>query len=263
MNKLNLHARVFLALVRRQVCKARELYTHVFVDGMFQAVAQYILICYFFPVMGMPIALIAPMYLGGMIAMVFSTGFTAAFNQQFDLKGNRIIDYHLTLALTPAWLMSVYILRGMMNMVVVTIPFLFLSLYIFPHFALPIEIKWMSLMGIYSLMLLCFSVWYQAASFAYEFQWFLNNLWPRRLFFVFLFGCLFIPFHAIYKVSPYLAYAFLWNPMTYCAEGLCASLFPADPYLSVTVCLAVLGMYTLVGMKALSSGMRKRLDPVL
>lgn len=263
MNKENLSVRVFLALLSRQLYKARELYTHVFVDGIFQATAQYILICYFFPIMGMPISLIAPMYLGGMIAMIFSTGFTAAFNQQFDLKGNRIIDYHLTLALTPGWLMSVYNIRSMMNMIVVTLPFLLLSMYIFPHFALPIEIKWMHLIAIYSLMLLCFSIWYQAASFTYEFHWFLNNLWPRRLFFVFLFGCLFIPFHVLYKVSPVVAYAFLWNPITYCAEGMCASLFPAEPYLPFGVCFAVLGIYTLVGVKALSNGMRKRLDPVL
>lgn len=262
MNALRSNARIFAALMRRELYRGKELCTQATIDGAFQAGSQYILICYLFPIMGMPKALIAPMYIGAIIAMVFSAGFSSAFNQLFDLRGNRIIDYHLTLPITKTWLMAVYIARSMISMALATIPFFLLALYMTSLFSITVEYKPFSFVAFYVLTLLCFSIWYQASSFAYELHWFLNNMWPRRLFFIFLFGCLFIPWSAIYAVSPFVAYIFLCNPITYIAEGWCASVLPSATYLPLSVCFLVVSVSIAFGIKALSFCMRKRLDPV-
>lgn len=262
MNALTHTIRTVIALMHREVYKSKELCTQALIDGAFQAAAQYILICYMFPVIGMPPALIAPMYIGAIIAMLFTAGFTTAFNQLFDLKGIRIINYHLTLPISTTWLMIVYVARSMISMGLATIPFFLLALYMVPLFSIPLALKPVSFIVLYSLTLICFAVWYLAASFAYELDWFLTNMWPRRLFFIFLFGCLFIPWSAIYKVSPLVAYIFLCNPMTYIAEGWCATLLPSTTYLPLPLCFFVVMLSIAFGCKALSHCMQKRLDPV-
>jgi hypothetical protein len=149
-----------------------------------------------------------------------------------------------------------------MVMAFATFPFFLLALYMVPLFSIPLAIKPFLFLVMYILTLICFAIWYQAASFAYELDWFLTNMWPRRLFFIFLFGCLFIPWSAVYRVSPLLASIFLCNPITYIAEGWCASLFPSASYLSLSLCFFVIVVAILCGCKALFYYMKKRLDPV-
>lgn len=262
MNRYESDIRVFYALMQRELHGFGKTSKESLLDGVVQCATQMVLLFFLFPAIGMPTLLIGPMYIGSMISMLFSTGFSYAFKQLFDLRGARIIDYHLTLPLNKTWLMIAYSARAMIQMFMTTIPFALLAVYLSTTGWVTFEVKPLAFAIIYFLTLILFAVWYQTASFRYDLPWVLNNLWPRRLFFLFLFGCLFMPWHAIYAVCPCIAYIFLCNPITYVAEGWRASLLPANPYLPLPICGVVVSICVALGIMALATSMRKRLDPV-
>lgn len=255
-------ARVFAALMRREVYGLQEIFKEAMLDGLAQCGTQVLILCYLFPAIGMSSTLVGPMFIGSFLAMFFSHGFSIAFKQLFDLRSERVIDYHLTLPLSTSWLMAAYIARAAVQMVIVSIPFMIASVYVFHTASVTLEFKPLIFGLLYSMTMLCFILWYQVASFWYELDWFLDNLWPRRIFFLFLFSCLFFPWSAVDAASPLFGYIFLCNPITYIAEGLRASIMPAHQYLSIKACFIVLSIIIGTGLWTLGISMKRRLDPV-
>jgi len=262
MNSWRIDARVFCALMKREWYTIVDTSKDSLIDGTVHLGVQFILIRFLFPTLGMPNSLIAPLFVGSIITILFIQGFTTTFNQVFDLQGPRVIDYYLTLPLRPAWLMGVYIARTMLSIAVTTLPFFFIGLPLLGS-VLNLDLKIVTFSALYLLMLLCFSLWYTAAGFWYNLTWVLNNLWPRRIFFIFLFGCLILPWQAVYDFSPIIAYLFLWNPVTYMAEGLRASLLAVPAPIPIVASFGVTISSIGLGVIALKAGMRKRLDPVM
>ncbi len=76
---------------------------------------------------------------------------------------------------------------------------------------------------IYSITLL---IWTSFFSFSlyYEYDWFLENIWARRINPLVVFASFFFTWKAAHRFSPKISYIMLANPFTYISEGMRATL---------------------------------------
>jgi len=177
-----------------------------------------------------------------------------------DITGDQAILYELTLP-TPAWMIFFkFAISNMLQGLAISLSLLPLGLLIlmnpcpFPYFS------WIHFITIF----LCANIFY--GGFSLILAAYLNNMsqvenvWLRILFPIWYLGCYQFPWHALHKISPYLAYANLCNPMTLiCEAARSATIDPVGALPFWPSCLAILifaaGFYIL-GIH----WMKKRLD---
>lgn len=107
-----------------------------------------------------------------------------------------------------------------------------------------------------------FALLFLTLSFTYEYKWFLDNIWPRRLSPLFLLSASFFPWYKVKVFSPFFAYLFLPNPITYIIEGFRSALLGSDQYLPFSICITVLIMSIIALIAILTRAIYKRLNPV-
>jgi len=256
------HARTFCALVRRDLYVLRGAFVKSFLDGILILLTQVVITRYFFPYLGMPQELIAPLYIGTVVMMLIHQNFSLSIENLLDLQSERIIEYRLILPITPPWLMASYITRWILRMMVTTSPLIILgALLLGPAFPLT-NIQPGLFVVIYLLSALLFATYFLASSFAYSYDWFINNFWPRRLDPILTFSAFLFPWYRITDVCWWAGVISLANPVTYVAEGCRATLIANTNYLNPLLCIAILSGACIVGAYWLLSSMYKRLDPV-
>jgi len=256
------NAPVFWALLRRDLKIIRQSIFSELLDVGCLLTMQVLVFGKFLPLMGMPQENIAPLYLVSICQMLFLLGFNLAFNRVFDLKFDRFIEYHLSLPLNKKWLFGEYIVSFMIKCLVVSLPLVTAGLFLLRSVISLAHANWILFFIMYLLALLFFALFFQFLSFYYEFHWFLDNVWPRRLSPLFLLSASFFTWHKVYHFSKPLGIFFLCNPFTYITEGFRSTLLGGYPYLPIVYCVSVIALCNVLLIRLLAHAVKKTLNPV-
>ena len=99
-------------------------------------------------------------------------------------------------------------------------------------------------------------------SYYYDFEFFGNDLWPRRLTPLFCIGALFVPWYGVFQFSQKIAWLLLLNPTTYFVEGLRATFIGDGNHLALGYSLPMAFVLIMAASMLLARGVKKRFDPV-
>ena len=256
------YLRIFWMLLRRDLKVLKKRIGSMLIDGTILVITLVVIFGSLFPLLGMSQSLIAPIYLGNVVAFTLFFGYSYGLKIVFDLHYNRFIDYQLTLPLPKRWLFAKIISYFIIEALLTTIPLMTLGIMLLGKKFTLVLPNWPLFALMYFSMLLFFSSFFVAISFWYNFFWFMENLWPRRLTLLFFLSTIFTPWHSIYHFSPTTAWVTLLNPLSYITEGLRATLLGSDLYLRPSICFPAIALFIVFNIWVLNLGIKKRLDPV-
>ncbi len=254
--------RIYWKLILRDLIVIKKRYKGALIDAGIPLIVEVIVFGYLFPLMGVPHTFIGPLFLGAQTMSMFFIVGSFGFRNIFDIQYTRFIDYRLTLPLPKRWLFAATITYFMMETFIVSIPLMTIGIMLLePRFQF-IHPQWLLFMVIYLLSLCLYSLLFLGLSFYYEFDWYLQNIWPRRLSILLAISPLFYPWKAVYHFSPSIAHLMLISPLTYVAEGLRSTLIGGPYFLSIPLCIAGLIVWISIAITFAAKGIAKRLDPV-
>ena len=253
---------VFFALLWRDLKEIKSRLVGNFIDNIFLLTTSLLVFGSFLPLMGMSSTLIAPLFIGNIILIVFELGYTFSIKIVNDVKFDRFIDYHFSLPLSSTWLLVEYITKFVIEVAIITLPILVLGIFLLGNKFIIVHTNWFAFGIMYMLMLIFFATLFLYYSFAYSYEWFFSCIWTRRLDPLFLFGCVFLVWKKLYAFSRPIGIAFLFNPVTYMAEGIRATLIGGDGFLPIWACMLGVTIGIVINWLLLVPAMRKKLDHI-
>ena len=259
---MNNNRAIFTALIRRDCYILSKQIKDFLIDGTISVSTKIIVFCYLFPVMGMSKSLVGPMFIGSIVSLLFNINFAQSLRVVFDLKFNQLIYYHLTLPIDLHWLLAQKILSFTINTICITSPIIMGGIILLNSQLTIAYTNIILFLIIYLLTMFFFATFFLTLAFHCQYDWFMNNLWARRLSPLFLLSCILFPWKLLYNFWPNLAYLFLCNPCTYVAEGFRSSLLGSDQFISYTICIPIIMLTLWIAWKTLVFSVKRRLNPV-
>jgi len=186
--------------------------------------------------------------------------YPASFNLLADLEGDRIISYHLTLPLPPAF---VFLRLACFY----TINSIFLSAIVLPlckivcwnDFDL-MHINWIQyalFVITSSIFFACFTIYVTSKT---KDLMDVGAVWSRFIFPMWFFGGFQFSWNTLQTFAPRLSYLALLNPMVYITEAARASILGPNGYFNFWLCmLVIIGCSLLFAWQGFTR-MKKRLD---
>lgn len=232
------------------------------IDGCIIVFLQTLAIGQFLPLLGMPVSMIAPLYIGTITQVVFSTSFAVAFRHVYDIEKVRFFRYQMSLPIPKTLLFAEYIFSFMLEIFSILIPVFCLgTLLLGSYFPLD-QMRMLPSIGMFVLMVFFYSLVFIYLAYSLNYFWFLDNVWVRRLGPMFLLGCTFFTWKQAYNFSPFFGKLFLLSPVTYTHEGMRAALLGQENYLPLWICVTVIITLSAVLIFLLQRAINRRLDPI-
>lgn len=263
MNTFLQNKTIFMALLARDIKVLKSRVHNVIIDGLILVSITVLVFGNLLPLLGMPISLIAPAFLGNSLSFFLaSLGYNFALRMAYDLKYDRFISYFLTLPLPKCWLFSYYVISFMIESLIVSLPLVTLGIVALGKNFGPINGNIFVFFVVYLCSLLFWALFFLGSSFIYNFQWFKSHLWARRIMPLFIFSPAYFTFKTIQQILPLFHKFYFLNPLTYIIEGLRVSLLGNNDYLSLPICLMGILASLIFMLIRLRRGIYKQLDPV-
>lgn len=254
--------RTFWALIYRDIRFIIDSLPGRLIDGCIIVIMQTLVIGKFLPLIGMPKELIGPLFIGMITQIVFSSAYGIAFRQANDLKKSKFINYQLALPLNKKWLFGQIILSFMIEVAFISLPLIALgSIFLSSYFTIQTS-SLAATAFMYILSLLVYSSLFIYLVYSCDFNWFLDNVWARRLTPLFFFGCGYYTWKKLYAFNSGLAVLTLLNPITYVHEGLRNVLLTGGEFIPLWICVCMTIIFCSALMIGLKSAIKRRLDPV-
>lgn len=262
MNSISTNIKIVKVLLIRDMYVIRQNLVRLWIDSAVVLFLEVILFGSFIPLMGLPAAMVAPIFLGSAIGQGFFKITTKAFESIRDIHFTKFIEYQLTLPLPKTWLFAQMIFSRVIEALIGIIPFIIfgiIALHSFFDITVGGFIK-----GIlfFTLVTTFLNIAALACSYYYEYSWFMSNIWPRRFGLMYALAPIYFSWQQAYSFSPRVAQALLANPLTYCAEGFRRGMLESDAYISLPICGAMILVFACLSIAVLYAGIKKRLDPV-
>lgn len=235
----------------------------LFIDALIHMICNLFVMSQLLPLVGLEAHMIPSLYLGSVTMLLFSLGFNLSLTHVFDLSYDRFIDYQLTLPVHIYLLIAQQVFSYMMRACCIVLPVILLGVAALHGYFSWSDINIIAAICITFMSMLFTSLFFMAISFRYEFTWYVDNAWPRRLSPLFLLGTVFITWKKAYAAYPWLGSIMLFNPFTYITEGFRAALLGGHEYIPVLYCMLALGIASGLCMLAITYALKKRLDPVI
>jgi ABC-type polysaccharide/polyol phosphate export permease len=262
MNTFSKNTQLFIVLIQRHMLVLTKSLQDTIIDKSILVISYVIIFGHFFPLLGMSTSYVAPVYIGNMILLTLSLGSSMALSIVFDLKYHHYISYELTLPLPKRWLFASYVAKYLINFTLSTLPLFFAGIILLGDLFSTKHIQWFPFFSLYLLSLVFMAIMLITTAFWYSYEWYMANVWARRIALLLTCSCLFISWLQVYALSNIIGYLFLLNPITYIVEGLRATLLNSTLYLSPFYCASALLMYSILMSYALQSAIKRALDPV-
>src|ERR1700722_11866885 len=116
---------IISALIARDLKVLRSRLANKFIDGLIQLAIQTLTFGCFFPLLGMPKGLIAPMYIGmSFVLYLFFNGYAFATSIMHLISDRKttILTYELTLPIHRNWIMVRYLTSYIIEALCVSLP---------------------------------------------------------------------------------------------------------------------------------------------
>jgi hypothetical protein len=239
MESIHESLRVLGLLVQRELYVMRQSWRSI----MFSALVFSVLLAcasrYFLPLMGMSEECIIPLFLGSFIVSCLSIGYACCLEVAYDLRSPQLIRYYSTLPVPFGCIIGAQVLGIMIRIIVLAIPVLFCGLCIINMWMF-LHISWVALLGMIVLAAAFNALFFLILAYQCSIPVLLGNVWPRFLSPLFAFGCALYPWRTVEEHSPFFAQVLLYNPMTYCVEGLRSACLGGSAFLPIARCMQVL-----------------------
>ncbi len=256
------NAQVFWALVQRDLIMIKKRLSSTLLTGVIQITTSVVLFGRLFPTMGVSDQLIAPLFIGQACFQMFFLGNAMGFRTIYDIKYSRFIDYRLTLPLPKRWLFGATLLYFVIETTIITLPLLLLgTIFLAPQFA-GAQPNWLIFIITYFQVLCMYGLMFMSLSYYYTPEWYMNNIFPRRLTLLIGISPVFYTWFKAYAFSPNASLIVLASPLTYAFEGMRVALLGGPNYISPLYCIPMLALFSGVFCALLAYGIKKRLDPV-
>lgn len=233
-----------------------------FIDSAVALFTEIILNVKLLPLMGMPRELIAPLYVGGIFAKLFFLAHSNSLRIQYEIRDGGLIFYEGTLPIDKSWLFARSLIRFTVETLLILLPLILLSIPLVGQDLGIASPQW----GLLIFFILASALFFGALSIFiahhYPFDWYMENIWPRRLSFLFMTSVLFVTWKRVFLYVPWFAYFTLLNPTTYFIEGMRAALFDPALYLCQTVCVVGACFFCILLVILMYKSIIKRLDLV-
>lgn len=256
---------VVSALIVRDMRVLRSRLLDKCIDGAIQLAIQTLSFGCFFPLLGMPKELIAPMYIGmSFVLYLFFNGYAFSTKIMHLISDHKttILTYELTLPIDKKWVMVRYIISYIIETLIISVPLMTCGIWILSDIFSNAQGSWFLFYLFYLACLVFSGIFFMLLPFHYSSSYFWNNIWPRRLSWLLNFGALFYTWKGAYMLNPIIAAACLLNPFTYMAEGLRAVLLSGDAYLPASICLIAILCSCIASWQLLVRAIKHRLDPI-
>lgn len=253
---------IYVALVRRDAYVIRQRLANAITNATVRVLVNVIEFGGLLPAMGVSHELIAPLFIGTVALQLLFQGMGFGLRIIFDIKFTRFIDYHMTLPLPKRWLFASYITYFCMESAIITLPLFTLGIILLGDSFKVIAPSYVMFFVVYILTLIFNGILFLGLSLYYSFDWYMQNLWPRRLTFLLTLSPMFFVWYKAREFSPKIALIMLASPLTYSAEGLRSTLIGGPLYIPAHYCVIGLSVWIMLAVLFASRGINKRLDPV-
>lgn len=259
---------IFFALIWRDYISFKQRVFSMLIDSSFIVLSQLFLMLFMFPRLGMPESLVPPLFLGtATFFVLMSLGYRQFMFIAKDIEyGNGgELTHSLALPIRPTLVVTALIIKFIIEAVIVTVPLLFCGILVLGDrllLALAPNASFTLFFLMQLLMILFFGTFFLATILCNSFEWYLNNVWTRRLNGMFFLSAHLVTWYQVLGYSPVWAYLFLLNPATYLCEGLRSALLGSDQYIHPGICIAVTISIIFINCYRIKNGLIKKLDPV-
>ncbi len=264
MSKLHKQSwRIALNLLRRDFYVIRKRLLDGIINNFIIISCLYAVVGIFGKSLGIMPERISMIFIGIIIGNIVYIGYTQAIKDVFDLDGDRLISYHLTLPLSFPWFIARLVGRYLIEISCTSFPsFILCKLLLGSSFVLT-NIRWGWFLIIYLICMLFVAVLFLVISFASSASWFRFNIWQRILWPMQALGCTFYSWHKVTLFDRYAAYLLLINPQTYLNEGMRAALIPQSVIsLPPLLCCGIISGCIIVGSFGMYRAIRQKLECV-
>ena len=256
---------IMRALLHRDLMALRIKLPGLLIDSFILLGIQVLNFGYFYPFLGLPTNYIAPLFIGtGIVEFLFQSGFAFAdeLMEKIPHKQTTVMEYHLTLPL-PKWLLfTEYLIYFMIEKIIITLPLIVGGTYLLRDRFADATGSFVLFGLMYLLVVFFVGIFFMMLAFMYEYEWFKDNVWSRRLSWFFNFSAIYLLWHVVNGISPFFGTILLCNPFTHAAEGLRSALLGGSLYLPLSITVPALCIASLICIRLLKAAIIKRLDPV-
>ncbi len=256
----NIH--IFCALLHRDMLLLKQNLLGKVIDGFIMCFVIITATGYLLPALGMPQQMIAPMFVNIFFNIFFMFGFSMSINFANEIKNKGRVFYLSTLPTTRFWVFASYIANFMIEATIIVMPLLAIGLFVLRDRIILVAPNPLLFVLIYIASVVFFGTFMLLISIHYTFDWFLDNIWARRLTPMFNFGATFFLWKQAFVVLPWFAIITLFNPMVYICEGLRAGFIGGDAFINGWYSLIAIIGFTIATTLTLNVSIKKRLDPV-
>ena len=257
--------RIGCALLYRDLKTLRVKLPQLLIDSFILLTIQVLNFGYFYPFLGLPSSYVAPLFIGtGIVEFLFHSGFTFSDElvEKIPFYKPTLMQYHLTLPISKTILFAEYILFFMIEKTLITLPLIFGGYYfLYPYFAQATG-SFITFGLMYLLVILFVGIFFMTAAFSYEYDWFKDNVWSRRLSWFFNFSAIYLLWHVVYQIAPIVGLILLCNPFTHATEGLRCALLGSSEFLPLSLTAPTLCVMSALLIMRLRVVIQRRLDPV-
>ncbi|MCK4264957.1 ABC transporter permease [Candidatus Babeliales bacterium] len=233
--------KIFNALIRRDFKIIRRRLKDSLINNFIFVGLEALLFYYFVPyVMGFDRALIPSIFLGSIIFMLPIIAFNYGITDVSDLSGNRFIDYKKSLPLPINWFVGSYIISYFIAIGIIFLPSLVIAKIILGSFLDLSQMRIIPLILMCVALILFFALFLLISIFGPDTKHYFKNFWPRVLMPLMFLSPLWYTWKGTLKISSKLSIFLLFNPFTYCVEGLRSALWGDELFLSTYICILVL-----------------------
>jgi hypothetical protein len=243
---------------RELIVLKKELYDTM-IDALIWPIMTAFIWGYVTPVIGISSEYGTFIFVGTIAGIWFYSIIEKAFLFIQASETTRMIDYELTLPVSPQLVFIKYGLSFALHSFVITFPLLFvgklclydrfdMSAFSFPKFV------FISVVG--NVICAFFALWVAGLTRTE----FIIHIRIRLFDPLFYFGCNISTWATLHSVFPFIANLMLLNPVTYCMEGLRVAVFGQAGYINFWICIGVLTLQTLIFVKATLKTFKKRFD---
>jgi hypothetical protein len=254
--------RITRALLSRDLYVFRSTMMGTIIDAAISLCTEIILNVKLLPLMGMPRELIAPLYIGGIFAKLFFLAHSYSLRIQYGIKNGGLPLYEATLPLAKSWLFARNVIRFVIETLLILVPLTVASI---PLVGADLGINnpnWIALLFFSVASALFFGALSIFIAHHYPFDWYMENIWPRRLSFLFMTSVLFVTWKRTMLYVPWFGYMTLLNPTTYLVEGMRNALFDQNLYLPQSICIVGSLFFCIIIIILMYKSIIKRLDLV-
>ena len=252
---------VFTILSRDFKVLKQTLLDKIINTGIIIIILSFIFI-YLIPTVGFGKSIGPVFFVGSFIATFAYVGFIRSLEDTSDLKFTRFIDYRLTFPIDTRWLLVSYIASYCMQMLLTTLPLLFLGPFLLGSEFDVYNIHVPYFLIVYALTILFFSSLFVCITFLTSFMWFRYNIWSRVLMPLNFFGCMWYSWYKLYSLSKPIGLLVLLNPYTYITEALRYALLSTPNSIPFGICMAIILAWTILIITIVLTQIYKKIDAV-